>query len=505
MRLRSLLFVLLSPAFAAHAFSPDLKQLDQLPLNVLSPDAGQQSIAKAALAGVEPRRYAVAMPATLSLADGHWDQPDAHTARWRTRVYAAGAVSISFEFARFDLPASAQLWIYDSAGALVQGPYTADDRTPEGGLWTAIVSGESAVIELQVPAHQRAAVDLRIARVFYGFRSFDQTGGIAKSGSCNIDVVCPLGDDWRDEIRAAALITIGNAFLCSGQLLNNTREDDDPLFITADHCGIGDADGGPASSVGFYWNFETSSCGGSRNGTLTQTQTGSTFLADDVSSDFTLLRLNKTPNTAFDVYYAGWSARTTAPQSGVAIHHPSGDEKSISEYTRTAAAVDDVCIDSPACTRSVDTWEVTWNQGTTEQGSSGGGLWDQNHRLVGVLSGGSASCANPGAPDYFARFARAWTANASADGQLKAWLDPDNSGRLTLDGKNPGAATTPTPTPTPTASPTPTPTPTPTSMPTASPTPTPALSGSSGGGAMGSGLLVLTLAALARRRRQRSR
>ena len=109
--------------------------------------------------------------------------------------------------------------------------------------------------------------------------------------------------------------------------------------------------------------------------------------------------------------------------------------KSASAPTRPQRARKTVCIDGDdTCTREVKAWEVHWARGTTEQGSSGAGLWNQNHRLVGVLSGGEASCTNTGGSDYFARLNAAYRANSASSGQLKAWLDPDNSGITSLAG-----------------------------------------------------------------------
>ena len=52
--------------------------------------------------------------------------------------------------------------------------------------------------------------------------------------------------------------------------------------------------------------------------------------------------------------------------------------------------------------------EVHWTQGTTEGGSSGGGLFTRapsgQYRLRATLWGGGASCQNPNDFDYFGRF-----------------------------------------------------------------------------------------------------
>jgi hypothetical protein len=430
---------------AASAFTPDLADLASVPIALVRAPLAKQI--ELAAEKTQPLQFAVKAPLSLQLRDGVWDSIDGD-ARWRLRVRSPGAQSVSFEFARFALPASGALWIYDVVGALVQGAYSAADQTREGKLWTALVPGEEAVIELRVPAKDRDAVALELGNVGHGFRGLEGlTAAPAKSGSCNIDVACPQGDGWRDEIRSVARLSIDGSFFCSGQALNDARQDDDPLVITANHCGIGQNVCGTGhseycspSSVVFYWNFQSPTCrsGTDRQGTgsLSQSQTGASILAGDVGSDFTLLRLNRAPDAAFNVYLAGWNATSNVPQSGVAIHHPAGDEKSISVYQSPAERADS-CIEGSVsdCRRDVHAWGVHWTAGTTEQGSSGGGLWDQGHLLVGWLSGGRASCSEPGGEDFFARMEAAWTAGAGDDQQLKHWLAPDGDVK-SLCGRN---------------------------------------------------------------------
>ncbi|MFP5307426.1 MAG: hypothetical protein ACLGI7_16595 [Gammaproteobacteria bacterium] len=70
-------------------------------------------------------------------------------------------------------------------------------------------------------------------------------------------------------------------------------------------------------------------------------------------------------------------------------------------------------------------------------------MWNQNRRIVGVLSGGSAACegnADNDEPDFYARLERQWTAGSEPSAQLKAWLDPTDSGCRAIGGKNPGSA-----------------------------------------------------------------
>lgn len=434
MRRALTLLLLLAVGFdaAADRYEPDNRDLESVPLH--ETPASELQKALAAPRKNRPVQFAVGVPTTLALADGAWKSRDAQTRSWRMRIRSPDARSINLEFARFDLPEGAGLWLYDPAGRVVQGPYTAANRNALGRLWTAIVPGAEVVLELRVAAGTEDAVALEVGKVNHAFADFAKDGTSSKSGSCNIDVTCPQGDPWRKEIRSVARISIGGTYLCSGQLVNNLAQDLKPLFLTADHCRIGESGDLAAESVVFYWNYQSSQCGGNPDGSIAQNQTGSTFVADNQSSDFTLVRLLESPRSEFNVYYAGWNAGSGTPGSGAAIHHPNGDEKRISLYGSQA-------VEPTRCDigegRVVDAWRVVWSEGTTEPGSSGGGLWDQGNRLVGTLSGGNASCDKQNEWDCFARLDLAWQRSSSASHQLKAHLDPDNTGCRQMPGRDP--------------------------------------------------------------------
>lgn len=432
--------------------APDLSPLPKTPRFVLS--AADVANARRVAEGQRgfAQRFAVGLPTDLRLSEGRWETTGSASI-WRLRLHSRDARTLNLELADLQLPPSAQLWLYDAAATVTQGPYTAAHVNNDGRLWTAAVPAEDAVLELRVATSERDRSNLRVAQVNHGYRDIFKEGSEGKSGACNIDTVCPQGDAWRDEIRSVARITIGGQFLCTGQLINNTRQDLTPYFITADHCRIGDS-GTPAESVVFYWNYQTNTCGGEPNGDLAQNQSGSRFVADNERSDFTLVQLSQTPPAEFGVYYAGFDVSGLPAQSGAGIHHPQGDEKRISLYNAPTAQAQ-----AQIETRTVEAWRVVWSQGTTEQGSSGSGLWNQDRRLIGVLSGGEASCDNRGGSDFYGRLDVAWTAEAAPAGQLKAHLDPDNTGANSVPGRDPTRAAQPItpsgPTPAPQSTPTP--------------------------------------------------
>jgi hypothetical protein len=427
--------------FAAARLSPDLSALDSVPLALVRAPLAKSI--EAAASKSQPYQFAVRAPLSVTLADGLWDRPDTQTWRWRMRVVSPGAESLNLEFAKFQLPEGASLWIYDTDGKLVQGPYIAANRTQQGNLWTALVLGSQAVLELRVPYALRDQAELELGAVNHGFRGFAKDGLVAKSGSCNVDVICPAGDAWRDQIRSVGVYSLNGNLICTGELLNNVLQDEAPLFVTANHCQVTEDN---ADSIVVYWNFFNSTCRSSTgsserqgDGLLTQNQSGATLKANDADADFALLLLDDAPNPDFGVYYSGWDARNQVPQSGVSIHHPKADEKSISTYDDATAVDDKIGFGLPP----VDAWMVTWTQGTTQAGSSGGGLWNQDKRLIGWLTGGDAGCGQPtdnGSPDgedYFGRLEVGYAGKPAASQQLKAWLDPTSTGVLFLDGLTP--------------------------------------------------------------------
>jgi hypothetical protein len=417
------------PLHAATPFAPDLASLQAVPRVELSAAAVQKALAESTKG--RPYQYAVPVRLTLHPRQGLW-LPRGERASWRLRLHSPGAHSLSLHLEQAALPAGAELWTYDAQARLVHGPYDAA-RLGRSGLWTAPVAGDELVLEVRAPAAKAAELKLGAVRAFHGFRDWKTTAK-AGAGSCNVDVTCAAGQAWSEDAGAVARISIGGSFLCSGQLVNNVRQDERRLFLTANHCGI-DGDTGPAESVIFYFNY-TGACNDSTPEPLPPpTFQGAQRLASDVQSDFVLLLITDPQPLPAGIYFAGWDATGVDPASGgVSIHHPSGDEKKIAFHdvvpTRNTVDIGTGC--------AIDTWQVQWSSGTTEGGSSGGGLWDDaSHRLIGVLSGGAASCANPNGFDYFARLDRGWTANAAPEGQLRHWLDPDETCVASVPGLDP--------------------------------------------------------------------
>ena len=418
---KALLLAALLPASAG-------ADIDALPLHVAV--AEQAAIARAGQAsGHGPLRFAVTAPVGVGLDGGVWEALDGDALRWRTRITSPGALSLSLRLDAFAGAPEARLWIRGAETGMTQGPYDIDDVDAEGRLWTAMVFEDTVVVDLLVPATQRDALALRIGGAHHGFRDLRKQLRPGDSGSCNIDVACAQGDDWRDQARSVAGLTFdvdGQGVFCTGNLVNNSAQDGDPLVLTGHHCEVRASNAG---SVVAYWNFQAESCNGDK-AAFDQSQNGATLVATHEGSDHTLLRLDETPDEAFGVFYTGWDAGADAALgSGATLHHPQADFKKISLFN-SPARKEVQTIEQ----QTVQIWRVTWDQGTTEQGSSGAGLWNADRMLVGVLFGGQASCDSPNAPDFYGRLEVAWEGGGTSDSHMRSCLDKTASGDRQLDG-----------------------------------------------------------------------
>jgi hypothetical protein len=390
--------------------------------------------------------YRFAIPNRVGITpdtNGTWEHLDDETLLWRLQITSPEALSLNLGFTRYFMPPDGSLFIYAANHTEVLDPFTDEDNERHGQLWTPLLHSDDIVMELTIPASQLGQLQLELGSINHGYRGLKplvKDKGIGDSAWCNVNAACPEGDPWRNQIRSIAMVTYGGSAQCTGALLNNTANDCKPYFLTAYHCGI---DVGVAPTIVVYWKYETSTCGGT-TGPLSYNQTGAIFRSSHIDSDFALVELDDDPDPAFNVYFAGWDRGTAAPSSGVAIHHPKGDLKKISfEY-------DPVTITSYAGTSSpgngthlrVADWDYSGtDEGTTEQGSSGCPLFNQDKRVVGQLHGGLAACGNDKA-DWFGRFYKSWTGGGTPSTRLSDWLDPIGSGVTSLDGMDCGCLVT---------------------------------------------------------------
>lgn len=415
----------------------DLSEVDALPLDALDPAVLLKEDTGRRLDGL-PYRFAITKDVYVTPdAIGTWEALPDGRMLWRLRVLADGATSINLGFGEFSLPEGALLWLYSPDASRRIRPFTAADNDAHGEFWTPVLLGGELVIELTVRPETQHDLRLTLTTIGHGYRGFG-TKGIYDgylSGACNVDVVCSEGDDWQLDYPAIGAMQLGGNLLCSGSMVNDTSSSLTPHWLTAKHCGLS---AGNAASLVVYWNYQNSFCrppgsaasGGPGDGTLTQFNSGSTWRAGYTPSDFTLVEFDDDPDPAWNVSFAGWDRSGVDASSAVAIHHPNVQEKRISfenQPTTTTSYLGNPVPGDGTHVRIED-----WDLGTTEPGSSGSPLFDQNHRIIGQLHGGYASCTSQ-TSDWYGKFAVSFTGGGSPSSRLSDWLDPGNTGVQTVD------------------------------------------------------------------------
>jgi len=421
--------------------------------------------------GNAPYRFAIGHEVKVDTAGyGVWATKADGNRVWTFEVQTPDAAHLNFGFNPYRLPAGASLLIRSPEGKKI-GPYTDQENSITGQFWTPVLLSGSAVLELTVPAGKEQEVELQLVKIGHGYRGFGATAKHCKSGACNMDVACLGGaDPWNEQRRSVGAYTLSGTDTCTGSLVNNTANNRRMLFATAGHCNI--TSNAIAATIVTYWNYESPTCrtpGSSASGQVvprpSTISSGATFLARTGSTstaDWSLIEFVQPANPAYNHYWAGWD-RTGNPvncsQPGdpastaglcASIHHPGVDEKRI---TFIQQPMDVRTYLQPTGT-GTSHWYVHWDPNppllpgiqpppasvvpnVTEGGSSGSPLYDVQHRLVGVLSGGLSACGATGEnlTDYYGRLAIAWEGGGTTTTAMKTHLDPVGGGTATtLDG-----------------------------------------------------------------------
>ena len=375
---------------------------------------------------------------------GEWTTLDNGDRIWRMAYTSKNAYSLNFMFDVFKIPEGAKLYVYNNERDDLLRPFTHHNNNPEEVLGTWLVKGNHAYIEYYQPAHIVGEAKLTVGAVVHGYRTADTyQKAFGQSGSCNHDVDCditpavdPYGiNEVKENVKKSAAMLVSGGGFCSGTLVNNTNNDGTPYFMTANHCGGGEG----SWAFRFNWRSDSPSCGtttNSGNGSYNQTVSGAILRANSSQSDMELVEINDASFFANnpDVVWAGWNRSTTqVPNMNFGIHHPSGDIQKVSRDDdgafRTSTSFNG--------NSNAQMWRVNdWDLGVTEGGSSGSALYNETGHLIGMLSGGTASCSGTtdnGGYDIYGRFDVAWDFGSSTSSRLKEWLDPSNTGIEVLD------------------------------------------------------------------------
>ncbi len=374
---------------------------------------------------------------------GVWTTFDDGSKLWRFQYHSKGAEGTCVYFDNYHVPEGGEVFLYSADKSYFIGPIGSEENNEHGKFVTDIVPGETAILEYYQPADVVGNVSLDIlgfGHFYKGIYESNLSDFDKLSDPCEVDVNCPEGDGWENQRDAVVRLrmTDGNLiFYCSGTMVNNTSQDCRQYLLTALHC-VNNLSAENLLLLKVHFNYERAGCG--EGDTITSHNLTGVLLRANSNdnggvngSDFALLEVEDEINPDWNIYLAGWDAGSGGTTGGVGIHHPDGDIKKISTFTSSLST-----ISTPNAIGAY--WEVVWaptvtNHGVTEGGSSGSALFNTDKQIVGTLTSGASTCETPYESDLYGKMSYHWTGNPNTDDQkLKVWLDPENSGAMTLDG-----------------------------------------------------------------------
>ena len=366
---------------------------------------------------------------------GTWEILEDGSKLWRLQLKSEDAYSIGIEYDYFQIPQDSEFYVYNSNAEYIFGAYSSHNNQPDYLFATPLVKGDVIILEYFEPADAEFEGQIHLSEIIHDYKDimnfFDNGGNDQRICATNTHgggQLCPEAEPYEMVINATSWLDMGG-FICSGSMVNNTSYDLSKYYMTAWHCTNGDN----PSTFRFYFNYGAYTCS-SDNGTAGIGLYGSQLLAtsNGMDADWTLLNITggNVPDDVWEswkIFYAGWNRSTDNPTISCAIHHPNGSPKRINFDDDTAYS---------AAWNQGDPgthWRVFWDNGGTQGGSSGCPLYDENFRLVGVLSGGpDVPCGDPGSYDLYGKFDRAWD-------DVKQWLDPNDTGAMYVDGTYDGS------------------------------------------------------------------
>jgi len=373
---------------------------------------------------------------------------------YRLCLTSPDAFSLGLCISGMHLDDGVQLYFYGAEGNFSIGPIT-NAGCPDGNLYrTPQIPGSQIYVEMIVP-YGLDADDFTITKLYYDFtnliggtkarsKDFSSSYNVC---SINEDINSSFGDDYQALKHSVVRYTFeyqDYLYYCSGVLVNTTLCDATPYLLTAAHCVCNQS---VANTMVSYFNFELesgSNSGYGKEGTIFSSQTleGATIIATAPKEsyidkygkestkkypalDFTLLQLPDIP-ASYKPYFAGIHvSQTDDSQHPFSIHHPGGGQKCIS-ITDSPVYNDNYPDEDDECHyKALSHWHVDqWNVGTTQGGSSGAPLFNDDNLVIGTLSGGYASCYDP-SDDFFAQICKSWDYYPASDNQLRYWITPN--------------------------------------------------------------------------------
>lgn len=330
---------------------------------------------------------------------------------WKLLLYSEGAKTISFNLENLVLPEGSGMFIYNPSTKVVVGPIQSHNLH-NGNFSSDVIKGDSALIDVFLLEENHGLFSIDVKEIIHGFEmEFDSYDpDFMKSGECNIDVKCPEGIGFENEI--AAVCKIINIGTCTGALINNECNNFTPFILSANHCF---KTASVATKSKFRFKYESKNCSNPPSILPMEPEPhtwvtffGGTLRANSPTScsDFALIELMDAvtaSEAAKDLAFAGWNRADVLPNNSTCIHHPLGDVKKIS------------FDDNPAILSSGNpcALELVFDRGIVEDGSSGGPIFDENNLIVGQIRSGEIDCIFTGGTIQAGRLFDSWTGDGT--------------------------------------------------------------------------------------------
>lgn len=249
-----------------------------------------------------PWRYGISRQVILDpSSSGRWTTLGNGDRIWQVAIKSPDAINLSLNFNDFYLPEGTFLHFYNDDRSEVSRSYSSKDNRDSKLLGSWFVSGDVIWVEYFKPVEVNEEVQLEVASIIHGYRmgrveDLLDDRGLNDSGDCNYDVNCPIGSDFDEKKdilkKTVALLNLGNGYLCSASLINNTAGDKRPFLLTGNHC-LNNSE--PSFwSVRFNWVSPDPDCGTEEPSADIQsnfTMSGATLRANNELSDFALVEL----------------------------------------------------------------------------------------------------------------------------------------------------------------------------------------------------------------------
>jgi lysyl endopeptidase len=457
-------------------------------MKMKSPELNTQSVAKIILAepdyaslleqdhldGVngasKPYRVATLVNTGIDLNSGTFSYIEGGRKIWRATVEVPNALGLDFFYDQFVLPKGVTLYLTNENKKQVIGGYTYKNNQADHLFTNEPLQGNIVNIELDIDANVNIAdIKMHIDRVGAYYRGVDDLKVFADGNPeqakptispCHVNAICTPGPTYPDAMESAVKIFVvgsqGEGF-CSGALINDATASCAPLMLTASHCdGDNSFDNAHFSQWKFRFRFETTQCDNTTVRTDGDLVTGASFkcrsfypsfpspvggFGSKMVGDFLLLQLSSSPDYA---RISGWNRDPAIGEFEnqeiydffIGFHHPGGEVKKLIVGT----AVDPSGVFNQTSVNNTH-WGLSATKGGMEPGSSGSPLFDKFGRIVGDLSGGTASsgdCAPISYNSLYSKMSYAWLntfdqaqPNYGPMYRLKDHLDPDNTGVMT--------------------------------------------------------------------------